>query len=795
MFSKTTLLAFLFFLLPIQLFSQITISGQINDKSNKPIEFLEIQLQNKDSIIVKSELTNGDGKFTIAAEKGAYQLLVKQLGKILQKQKITANQDLNLGLIQVTENPQQLQEVTVTSKKRLIERKVDRLVFNVENSVSASSGDALDALKVTPGIRVQNEAISMIGKSGIGLMVDDRLVQLSGDDLVNYLKTISSENIKSIEVITTPPAKYDAEGNSGLINIKLKKPKNDSWSASFRNTMKQARYFSDNVGANFSFQKKKISLSADLGYYKSKTLYENDITYNYPSSFWNYYAHSINNTAAIIPTIILNYKVTDKTTFGIQYVGAFNNPTNYDYSNSTVTNKNTGTLENKYLSNGSTKIDFLRTSFNANGVTKFNDKGKMMTFDLDYLGFVNNKWNPSNSIILDNTNSIILDNNIVNKGDFNVQNYAAKLDFTVPTTFANYEYGGKLSFINTNSEVNLVFHDNIVNSDILTQNTQFNYKENSQALYFSANKKIKKWEFKAGLRFENTQTKGKLVTGNQITERNYNKFFPTLYTTYTPNEKNSFSLTLNRRINRPRYMYVNPARTYAAINNYVYGNPFLQPSFAYNFELKHSYKDIFSSTLSYTIEKENVSQVNIPKLDNTQVSTWENYANSNKINFDESINYNVNKWWATVSSFYFYYLEFKSLTPIIKPNGSGLGSGFGSRHTFTANKAKTFFIEGYFSYDAQSISMQTKISPASSLDISVKHFFLEKNLQMTVLFSNILKSDRITASYTANGIEQSFRQYYDTQFVRFSLSYKFGNNKIGIKQRKLGNQEEIQRSN
>ncbi|UPF07242.1 carboxypeptidase-like regulatory domain-containing protein, partial [Flavobacterium psychrophilum] len=245
------ILFFLFFIFPSKLFSQVTISGQIKDKKNKPIEFLEIQLQNNDSIIVKSELTNVDGKFTILTEKGEYQLIIKQLGKVLQKQKITAKQDTYIGVIQIIETQQQLEEVIIASKKKLIERKVDRLIFNVENSISASGGDAIDALKITPSIRVQNDKITMIGKSGMSIMIDDKLIQLSGYDLVNFLKTISSDNIKNIEVITTPPAKYSAEGNSGLVNIKLKKAKKDSWNATINSAYRQATYATRSIGGNF----------------------------------------------------------------------------------------------------------------------------------------------------------------------------------------------------------------------------------------------------------------------------------------------------------------------------------------------------------------------------------------------------------------------------------------------------------------------------------------------------------------------------------------------------------------
>lgn len=331
--SNTIKLFIIILLLPMTSFSQIKITGKVIDSNFRPIDFAEAIVLTKDNTVEKSSFSNEKGYFHIEVKSGDYILQIRQIGKLTNIRNLTVDKNIDLGNIQLIEEAKQLQQVVVTSKKKLIERKVDRLVFNVENSIAASGGDALDALKVAPGIRVQNETISMIGKSGIGLMVDDRLVQLSEADLVNYLKSISSDNIKSIEIITTPPAKYDAEGNSGLINIKLKKPKNDSWNLAFRNTMKQATYFSDNIGANFSFQKQKISFLADLGFNKSKTIYENAITYDYPLSFWNVYSHSVNNTALATPTIAVNYKVTDKTTLGIQYISAVNNPTIYDYSN------------------------------------------------------------------------------------------------------------------------------------------------------------------------------------------------------------------------------------------------------------------------------------------------------------------------------------------------------------------------------------------------------------------------------------------------------------------------------
>ena len=160
----------------------------------------------------------------------------------------------------------QIQEVEILAKKKLIERKVDRLVFNVENSISATGGDALDALKVTPGLKVQNDQISMIGKGNMLVLINDRPTQLSGDDLISYLKTLKSDEIKKIEVITNPPSKYTAEGNSGVLNIITKNAKKNTWNSTIRSVYQQATYATGSIGGNFNLQKNKLTFSSSINY-------------------------------------------------------------------------------------------------------------------------------------------------------------------------------------------------------------------------------------------------------------------------------------------------------------------------------------------------------------------------------------------------------------------------------------------------------------------------------------------------------------------------------------------------
>jgi len=252
------------FLFPLFLFSQNKITGQILDSENNPVEFATINLQTKDSILLKTEFSDENGKFDIEEKQGNYLLDISYLGNPLFTQEIELNNKVDLGIIKV-ENSITLQEIIISKEKKLIEKKIDRLVFNVENSVAATGGDVLDILKITPRIKVQNDQISMIGKSGMAVMIDDRMTYLSGSDLANYLRTLKSDEIKSIEVITNPPAKYSAEGNSGIINIVTKKLRQDAWNTTIRSVYQQATYATGLGGAGFNFKKNKITLSS-IGY-------------------------------------------------------------------------------------------------------------------------------------------------------------------------------------------------------------------------------------------------------------------------------------------------------------------------------------------------------------------------------------------------------------------------------------------------------------------------------------------------------------------------------------------------
>ena len=602
--TKRYLLALvLIILFQNQGFSQIKICGQIKDKKNNPIEFVEVQLQNKDSIIFKSELTNVEGKFVIETEKGEFLLIIRQLGVIYHSQKMSVNQDTDIGVINITERNQQLEEIVIVSKKKLIERKVDRLVFNVENSISASGGDAIDALKITPSIRIQNDKIAMIGKSGMGVMVDDKLIQLSGDDLINFLKTIPSDNIKNIEVITTPPAKYEAKGNGGLINIKLKKAKKDSWSANMRGTYTQTTYQAGSVGGGINYNKKKISISSDLGITNGSLSPRYNTTFFYPSQTWQEENTNRNYYDIVRGRLGVNYKFSEKFNVGLQYIGSNNNKKNKEKDISTIKNNSLSTIDSLIISNAENKIKNNINTVDIYSIYKLDTIGRKISTNFNYLTFNDNQDRifSSNNLYQNHTiipNSYYSANNISRQ---NITNYSAKIDVDFPTKFIELTFGGKISFTKNNTDLalyNLTTGNQVFDP---SQSNKFVYIENTEALYISGSKKLgKKWESQLGLRLETTQTKGNSVTLNQTNSNNYSKLFPTFYLSYAPNENNSLSFSYGKRIDRPQFEYLNPFRIYNNKYQYSEGNPFLQPSYSNNLEINYTYKSNWNSRLYYS---------------------------------------------------------------------------------------------------------------------------------------------------------------------------------------------------
>ncbi|WP_394666880.1 TonB-dependent receptor domain-containing protein [uncultured Chryseobacterium sp.] len=692
----------------------------------------------------------------------------------------------------------QIEQIEIVTKKKLIERKIDRLVFNVENSISAMGGDALDALKVTPGIRVLNDKISMIGKSGMIVMVDDKVIKLSGDDLIGFLKTIPSDNIKSIEVITVPPSKYEAQGNSGIINIKLNKVKQNSWNSSVRSTYTQTTYPAGTIGGSFNYNKDKISIESDLGYTNGSIAPSYNTTFFYPNQIWREVNTNRNYYDLVRGKLGVNYRFSDKFNIGVQYMSSNNKKRNLENDHSTITDNISNSIDSLIVNKAENRIRNRFNTVDFYSVYKLDTLGRKISANFNYLKFkdTQDRIFSSNNLLANNVvipNSYYSANNI-SKQD--IENYSANVDVDFPTKFADFTFGGKVSF--TKNKTDLALYNLSSGSSIYdaAQSNRFVYKENTEALYFSASKKLsEKWETQLGLRFETTQTEGNSISLDRINKNNYSKLFPTFYLTYTPDENNIFSINYSRRLNRPNFEDLNPFRIYNNKYQYSEGNPFLQPSYSHNMELSYTLKNNWTSKLYYSKITDGSGGIILidPVNNNLQANIILNYLNSQIIGLSESYTLNLKKWFQSYNSFDVYYSNSKSTVPYVNSNVDGFNYNLTTNNTFSLNKEKTVLFGLNYSYNFKGVSGVDRISSYSQLDVSLKFLFLNKNLSLAIIGNDILKSSIITQTSITNNYQIIYKNYEDIRFLRLSLVYKFGNKDIKSTQIEGSNEEEKNR--
>ncbi|CAI2768944.1 TonB-dependent receptor domain-containing protein [Flavobacterium collinsii] len=785
-------------LLSSVLSAQVKVTGKVTSKDNNPIEFAEVILIGKDSAAIKSELTNEKGDFVLESQPGVYELQVRQANKTIASRNIELNADLDLGNI-VVDAAIVLESVVVVGKKKLIERKVDRVVFNVENSISATGGDALEALRITPGIKVQNDNIAIIGKSSVAVMVDDKIIQLSEEDLANFLKSIPSDIIKSIEVITTPPAKYEAAGNSGMVNIKLKKAKKDSWNALIGTTFLQRTYSDGAVLGSFNYNKNKLSISSSLNY-KNGTRYVNQDNYTYfPDGLWHTSEPDKEKYARVNGKLTIDYQISPKWIMGGQFLYNNNDSKNTESPFTGVTDYTTGRL-NRYLKSDGKEVQNPNIkSLSFYNEFKLDTIGKKLTLNLDYFNFNNKDVRTYNGISVIEVPLPYSEKYYagINDNSQDINNFSGKLDIDYPTKWAVLSFGSKISNSQTHNDI-FAFNSGLVDtppSEFILSKNKFEYTENVQAFYISGNKKINEyWESQFGLRMEATQTKTFAESLSQSTKLDYVKFFPTAYVSYKPNDNSTYTLSYSKRIERPQFYDLNPNVTFLNPFQTIEGNPFLQPSFIDNLELTYTYKKLETKVyFSYQDDMFNEIPITDPTTNLIRFAI-DNFIDIQRYGISENFVFDKIKWWTSINTFDINYSISKSKLAITQGGQKGFNSMISTNNDFILNSKKTLLFNLNYWYSFPGNDGFYKNDAMSSLSLTLQYLLLDKDLTLSLKGSDIFRTEVISINSRVNDVYNEGRYYRDRQALQFSVSYKFGNKKIKTGQRETGNEEERSRT-
>lgn len=777
-------------------YSQHSIVGKVINEQSLPLEYSEILLQTLDSTLVKAEISNEEGEFVLSnIQKGNYILQIKHFSQILYSSELKLEADLKLETIVAFKNIN-LNEIVIQNTRPLIERKVDRIVFNVENSTAATGGNAFDALKLTPRIKIQNDEISMVGKGTLLVMIDDRLVKFSGEDLAIYLKSLSSDDLKSIEVIANPPAKYSAEGNSGLINIVTKKGKRDAWNGSLKTTYQQATYDKEYFSGTYNLQKGKFQVNSALNYSNGSAAAQEITRWDYPNFLWREESNRRDFSDGYSGRVSVKYKINEKLSTGATYSFSKRILTLKEIDKTDLYSISTSILDSLIFTKARDMRNTKMNSLNYHLIYDIDTIGRKLSLDFDSFNFNNNSEREFDSrSYFWNFQPISVDSEKGRSSGFqDVQNYSLNLDMEHPTKWVNLNYGAKVYFTETNNISENYSTANDTEIFDSTISNEFYYKENTQAAYISGTKKIsEKWESKVGLRYEFTQTTGFSKTQNQINKKEYSKLFPTLYLSYTPSEDHSFNLDYSKRIGRPNYNNLNPFRIVSNQYSYTEGNPFLQPSFSQNLELGYSYKDKLVSSLSYYTQTDGFMQVTLLNSESIQQTIPLNILEANSLTFTSTYTFNPIRWWNLSSTINLYYTDSKSSIPGTLEDIYGLDGNVAFLSDLTLNKSKSLTAGLFYSYQTKGISQLDRNSDATLVNVSMKYLMLDKKLVLSISGSDVFRSERYTFTSYSNGFKNSYSYYYDQRYLLVSILYNFGKS-FKLNERTSKNQDELNRA-
>lgn len=754
-------------------FSQ-SIEGKVLSESKKSIADVEIKLSKGDKKYFS--ITDVDGRFTInTQENGVFLVEIFQDGENVLTENITISGEIHKDFIlrNPLTNETKLEAVRIIGKKKLVERKVDRLVFNLENSVAAQGLNAVEALVKTPMLRTTDKAISIAGKSSVAVMVNDKIINLSGDDLINYLKTLRSDDIAKIEVITTPPAKYEAEGKSGLINIVLKKNTKLGWNASLQTS--GTNYFgkptvSTGSGLTFNYQGKKLSISSGLSmgdFFWAQNSYTHNLGNNH-SDYWNTDSQWFNNFKNKSGNLKAEYKLNDNNTIGFSY--------NYSHNKNSEKAKNSTQILDELGSR------FFLSDANNLNIRKIQNANIFYDIKLDSL---DGKLSFSGNLMTNNANANNYYNTIQNTTISTFANpihsykiYSGQADLEKTFAKIKTESGIKYTKIENSSKFN--FFD-LVNQELIpdfNRSNTFHYTEKNYAAYFSTSFKINdQWDAKAGLRYEFTDLKGVSATENMTSANRYGKLFPTAYVNYKPTEDHSFSANYSRRISRPYFNNLNPFKYYNSEFEYTTGNPYLKPTFTDSFELAYVFKNNFNVTAYYNFNQDAYDRIQMIE-NGIKHNTVLNFYNENQAGINLSYNYTKIKWLESNIFVNGFYSKSKSYVRNAISEISGFGANINVDNSFYLNTAKTFtFLFGFWG-DLPNKIGNTAFNGKFSAYSGFKFALMEKKLQINLNLNDIFNTERSKGTEYYQDFNSAYYHKGITRSLNLSLTYKFGNNEV-----------------
>ncbi len=783
-----------------------TIKITVKDEEQKPMQAASVLLLKPDSSLLKIQGTNENGvadfsslkenKYLVKISHSGYNTIFLNVNDLLQKK-------VHHETVQLKQAAAVLNDVTVTSKKPLVQFAPDKTIINPDASISSAGATVMDVLEKSPGVTINRDGtITMKGKAQVMVLIDGKQTQLSGAELQAYLSGINASQVDVIELIDNPGAKYDAAGNAGIINIKTKKNKQKGFNGSLSVSFGQGFYPKSVNSINLNYCNGKFNFFANYGNrfgYEKMNMYalrkylnknrEDSLLLDQPNfTKTNFRSHSIKTG--------VDFFASSKTTLGFVFTSNLNKRDVESYSTINWMSPS-GVIDSTIITNGTRSADFTRNGINFNAKHDFS-KTSELSADVDVIKF-DIKGDQYFQTELQAPSSPV--EKTMGNIPSQLKIFTAKVDYSKKFSGALLEAGIKTAHTNTDNFAQYSFFDGTNWQDDLSRSNHFLYNETITALYSSVDVEKNKWHWQAGLRFENTNYKanqlGNAVVKDSSFKNNYGSLFPSGFVSYAANTNNSFTFRFGRRIDRPQFQNLNPFLV--TINKYTFegGNPYILPQYTWNVELSHTYKQLLTTAVSYSYLNNYFSQIFIIDSNSSNVNkniiiyTRGNVGSFKSIGASATLQLPLTKWWSlTAMAIYNHKTISGVVWRPIKSTVDQLNISLNNQFQFKKGWAAEF--SGYYQSNNQ-IDLQEKLTPQGEMGFGIsKQVFKNKG---TIRFA--IRDLFYTQNYSGYSIfenaDEPFKVKWDSRVARLTFTWRFGQTMKAVNRSQGSATEETQR--
>lgn len=785
------------------------VRGLVTDGSAKILESSTITLHRAaDSAVVKMSVADRNGKYEFdGVPDGKYFVSISAIGHEKGYSPVfeisPASRQSLLKTIDLVPQAKSLSGVTVTGRKPLVEQKLDKTVINVEAAVTNVGSTAMEVLEKSPGISVDKDGnISLKGKQGVQVYLDGKPSYLSGPDLANYLRSLSSNQLDQIEIMTNPSARFDAAGNSGVINIRTKKTKQFGYNGTISATWSQGRYHKTNESFIFNYRKNKVNLFTTLGYNNRKNFQNLDIQRKFIESATKEVRSHFDQESRIREQgesfnakLGMDYSPSKNTTIGWVLSGFYNPGTFGNTSNVRIADPY-HTMLSRTLAVAGNEREWKNLSGNLNFRHQFDSTGKELTADADMLTYNSqNKQTLTNAYFSPLGDPTAKADTLLGSLPQDIRIYTLKTDYSHPLKKgAKFEAGLKTGFVKTD---NNAVYDSLnygVRVRDIGRSNHFIYEENINAAYVNYSRPLsKKISGQFGLRLENTIARGNQVTTGQRFSRNYTQLFPTLFLQYKAGDKHTWGLNYGRRLERPDYADLNPFIYFLDKYTFEQGNPALQPQFSHNAEFSHTYKGFLTTTLNYTRTTDMINDILEQDPDkNETFIRKQNIARQRQYGISVSAGGQLTKWWSGNLYANVFNNRFKGVLNGDPVDISATTGQFNVSNQFKFSKTISAELSGF--YMTGGVDGVFRIRGFGMMNAGISKQILKGKGTIRLSLRDVLYTQKIKGTIRYSNIDAAFQQRRDSRQAALGFTWRFNKGKMNgnTPKRKSGGASEEQ---